>query len=96
MNVIFIKYINNYNKWCFANNIALPKTDSDVKLDFGRTDFPWEDPIPERKAESDPRELVKTLFGFANSVRPVRHVREEQGKDNCGGANPETPLRGAY
>ena len=34
---------------------------------------PWEDNLLERKPESDLKDLLRTLVGFANSVKP-RHV----------------------
>ena len=35
-----------------------------------KSDFPWEDNLLERKVEGDTKDFLKTLVGFANSVKP--------------------------
>jgi Putative DNA-binding domain len=35
-----------------------------------QSDFPWEDNLLERKVEGDTKDFLKTLVGFANSVKP--------------------------
>lgn len=48
------------------------------------TEFPWEDNIVERKLESDLKDLLKTLVGFANSVQPGHKATLLIGEKNDG------------
>ncbi|PJZ47498.1 AlbA family DNA-binding domain-containing protein [Leptospira saintgironsiae] len=44
----------------------------------------WEDNLVEYKVESDLKDILKTLVGFANSVKPGHIARIYIGKDNSG------------
>ena len=56
-------------------------------------DLPWEDPLLERKVESDLKDLLKTMVAFANSVRPdhtaVILIGEQDDGTAFGVANPD-------
>lgn len=47
-------------------------------------EFPWEDNLIERKLESDLKDVLKTLVGFANSVNPGRIATLLIGEKNDG------------
>jgi len=57
-------------------------------------DFPWEDNLLERKVESDLKDVLKTLVGFANSVKPghtaVLLIGEKDDGNATGVTNPDT------
>lgn len=56
--------------------------------------LPWEDNLLERKVESDLKDLLKTLGGFANSVKPghvaTLLIGEKEDGSIAGVTNPDS------